>query len=685
MRDEKNWVLTEDADHIVWLGFDRAGMGTNTINEVVLDELNTCLQDIAAMSQVKGLVIHSLKEKGFIAGADVNTFSTLDTAERAADFLHKGQAVFSRLEALKIPTVAMIDGFCLGGGMELALACDYRLATDSDDTRLGLPEILLGIHPGWGGVVRLPRLIGGFKALSQVILTGAMLRPKKAKQLGLVDDVVPLRQLKRAAVYFIKNKPAKHKPSFIDGLDKYAPIRFLLAKLLRHEVGKKARKAHYPAPFSVINFWEKESGFDERAYRKEADSVVKLVTEGDTAKNLIRLFLLRERMKAFAKTSSFKAKHVHVIGAGVMGGDIAAWCAKQGLKVTLQDKSYAQIAPAIGRAHTLFKKTLKKPRLVEAAQDRLIPDPDGHGLKRADVIIEAVFENLEVKQDIFKHAEALAKPEAILATNTSSIPLNEISTVMKKPGRLVGIHFFNPVSRMELVEIVSAEKTLSRVTDDAAAFVNQISRLPLPVKSSPGFLVNRVLMPYLLECIQLLEDGYAPEVIDEAAKAFGMMMGPVELADTVGLDVCLAVAENLTAHYGGNVPERIRDMVKAKRLGRKSGEGFYQYKQGKPVKNKAVLKQASVTHDEEIAHRLILRMVNEAAACLREGVVADADLLDAGMIFGTGFAPFRGGPMHYAKSFGQDKLNASFRALETQYGGRFKADTSIGGGAAPSK
>ncbi|MCH9757472.1 MAG: enoyl-CoA hydratase/isomerase family protein [Gammaproteobacteria bacterium] len=680
MRNEKQWKLTKDADNILWLGLDREGMGTNSINDEVLDELNTLLQEISDVttSDVKGLVIYSCKDKGFIAGADVKTFSGLDTSERAAAFLHKGQAVFSRLEKLKIPTVAMIDGFCLGGGMELALACDYRIATDSDDTRLGLPEILLGIHPGWGGVVRLPKLIGGFNALSQVILTGAMLRAKKAKKLGLVDDVVPLRQLKRAAIYFIKNKPAKHKPSFLQSLDKYMPIRLLMAKVLRHEVSKKARKAHYPAPFSVIDYWEKESGFDERAYRKEADSVVKLVTEGDTAKNLIRLFLLRERMKGFAKASEFKATHVHVIGAGVMGGDIAAWCAKQGLRVTLQDQTYAQIAPAMGRAQVLFKKTLKKPRLIQAAMDRLIPDPEGHGLKRADVIIEAVFENLLVKQEIFKHAEAVAKPEAIIATNTSSIPLDEISAVMKKPGRLVGIHFFNPVSRMELVEIVSGEKTLSRVADEAAAFVNQISRLPLPVKSSPGFLVNRVLMPYLLECIQLLEDGYAPEVIDEAAKAFGMMMGPVELADTVGLDVCLAVAENLTAHYGGGVPKRIGEMVKQGHLGRKSGEGFYQYKQGKPVKNKAVLKQATGSHDEEIAHRLILRMVNEAAACLREGVVADADLLDAGMIFGTGFAPFRGGPMHYAKAFGQDKLNASFTALETQYGERFRADISIG-------
>ncbi|MDX2346288.1 MAG: 3-hydroxyacyl-CoA dehydrogenase NAD-binding domain-containing protein, partial [Legionella sp.] len=639
---------------------------------------NTCLQDIEKKHEAKGLVIYSCKQKGFIAGADINTFSNLDTPERASAFLQKGQAVLSRLEALKIPTVAMINGFCLGGGMELALACDYRIASDSDDTRLGLPEILLGIHPGWGGVVRLPRLIGGFNALSQVILTGSMLRAKKAKKLGMVDEVVPLRQLKRAAIYFIQKKPAKHQPSFVQSLDKFLPIRFIMAKALRYFASQKARKAHYPAPFAVIDFWEKESRFDARAYRKEADSVVDLVTNGDTAKNLIRLFLLRERMKSFAKNTQFKAAHVHVIGAGTMGGDIASWCAKQGLRVTLQDKSYAQIAPAFARAQKLFKKTLKKPRLVQAAMDRLIADPNGDGLKRADVIIEAVFENLEVKQAIFKHAEAVAKPDAILATNTSSIPLDEINAVMKKPARLVGIHFFNPVSRMELVEVVRGEKTLSSVIDNAIAFVNQIGRLPLPVKSSPGFLVNRVLMPYLLECVQLLEDGYAPEVIDEAAKAFGMMMGPVELADTVGLDVCLAVAENLTAHYGGSVPKRISELVKAKHLGRKSGQGFYEYKDGKCIKNKKVLKQANGTHDEEIAYRLILRMVNEAAACLREGVVEDADLLDAGMIFGTGFAPFRGGPMHYAKAFGQDKLNASFRALETQYGERFKADQSIG-------
>ena len=398
-----------------------------------------------------------------------------------------------------------------------------------------------------------------------------------------------------------------------------------------------------------------------------------MVTGSETASNLIRAFLLRERLKAFAKESSFRPQHVHVIGAGVMGGDIAAWCAMRGLKVTLQDQSYEKISPAIARAYKLYSKKLRKPRLVQSAMDRLIPDPDGHGIARADVIIEAVFENLQVKQTLMKKIEAFAKPEAIIATNTSSIPLDEISQAMKNPQRLVGIHFFNPVAKMQLVEVVSSATTSQEITQQSCTFVNQIGRLPLPVKSSPGFLVNRVLMPYLMECVQLLEEGYRAETIDEAAKSFGMVMGPVELADTVGMDVCLAVAENLTAHFGGSVPQKLRDMVAAGKLGRKSGEGFYKYKNGKPIKHKP--NQADV--QKEIAPRLILRMVNEAATCIREGVVADADLLDAGMIFATGFAPFRGGPMHYAQQFGHDKLNELFAKLETQHGERFKADTGL--------
>lgn len=673
MSNYKHWQMQIDESHIVWLGMDRKNSAVNTINDEVLDELNGLLHEIAQNNDAKGLIIHSLKAKGFIAGADVNAFAHFERPEQAVDFLRKGQAVFSYLEAMKIPTVAMINGFCMGGGLELVLACDYRIATEDKDTRLGLPEVMLGIHPGWGGTVRLPRLIGGFHALAEVILPGASVSASRAKQLGIVDDVVPLRQLARAAVYFVNTTPPKHKPNFLQSLSNYSWVRTVIAKFMRYKVSQRGRQEHYPAPFAVIDLWEKEAGFDERAYLKEADSVEKLITHGETSANLIRAFLLRERMKGFAKESDFKAKHVHVIGAGVMGGDIAAWCALRGLRVTLQDKTYAQIAPAIARAHKLFKKKLRKPRLIQAAMDNLIADPDGHGIARADVIIEAVFENLAVKQAIMKQVEEKARPEAIIATNTSSIPLEEISQVMANPERLVGIHFFNPVSKMELIEVVCSAKTTKKVSQDACAFVNQIGRLPLPVTSSPGFLVNRVLMPYLMECVQLLSEGYSAEVIDEAALSFGMMMGPVELADTVGMDVCLAVAENLTAHFGGTVPDKLRDMVQLGKLGRKSGEGFYLYKNGKPVKKK--VPDSSV--NKEIAHRLILRMVNEAAACLRENVVADSDLLDAGMIFGTGFAPFRGGPMHYAKHFGRDKLNELFARLETQYGGRFRADTGL--------
>ncbi|OYV56749.1 MAG: crotonase [Legionella sp. 21-45-4] len=668
MTNYMHWKLEVDDQHIAWLTLDRHGERVNSLNDAVLDELNGVLRDVSKLTQVKGLMIQSGKEKGFIAGADIHTLSQLDSPEKALDFLRKGQAVFSRLEALTIPTVALINGFCMGGGLELALACDYRIATDADDTLLGLPEILLGFHPGWGGTVRLPRLIGGFRALSQLILPGTPLRAKKARLLGVVDDVVPLRQLKRAGIYFIQKKPKKHKPSWLHRATDFKPIKWLLAQVLRREVGKKVVKAHYPAPFAVIDLWEQEGGYQERAYLKEIDSVYQLMSHTETAKNLIRVFLLRERLKSFAKDKPFKAAAVHVIGAGVMGGDIAAWCARKGCIVTLQDKNYAQIAPAIARANVLFKKTLKTPRAIQAARDRLIADPAGLGIGQADVIIEAVYENLEVKHAVIKQVELAAKPNALIATNTSSIPLEAISEVMNQPQRLVGIHFFNPVAKMELVEVVKSQVTTDSVVEEACAFVNQIGRLPLPVKSSPGFLVNRVLMPYLLECVQLLEDGFSPEVIDKAATQFGMMMGPVELADTVGLDVCLAVAENLTAHFGGHVPKRIHELVQAGKLGRKTGGGFYRYKNGRALKKAA----PADPHSDEIANRLIVRMINEAKLCLQEEVVFDADLVDAGMIFGTGFAPFRGGPIHYAEHLGKEKLTTLINQLQAQYGARFK-------------
>jgi 3-hydroxyacyl-CoA dehydrogenase/enoyl-CoA hydratase/3-hydroxybutyryl-CoA epimerase len=666
----QNWKKEIDANHIAWLGLDCVQSSTNTMSPDVLDELNILLQHIGKDEAIKGLVIYSLKASGFIAGADIHTFSQYKEPEQIRDFLKKGLSVFARLEQLTIPTVALIDGFCMGGGYELALACRYRIASNRLETKIGLPEVMLGFNPGWGGTVRLPKLIGGFNAISQVLLTGKTFAAKQAKNLGLVDEVVPVRQLKRAATFFIQQMPELHQPSWLEQLSNHSWIRPILANVIRKKLRQKVNIDHYPAPYAIVNLWEKGYGLGAKTYDMETDAVLNLVFQHPTAENMIQAFLLKDRLKDFGKKVKFKAQHVHVIGAGVMGGDIAAWCALKGLTVTLQDQNLDMIGKSFARACKLFEKRLKLPHLVQQAQDRLIADVNGEGVARADVIIEAVFENLEVKQQIFSHVEQNAKVDAILATNTSSIPLNEIAKVMKNPERLVGIHFFNPVAMMELVEVVHWEQSTDAQIDKACAFVSQISKLPLPVKSSPGFLVNRVLMPYLLESMVLLDEGIEPEVIDRAAKDFGMMMGPIELADTVGMDVCLAVANNLTHYFGGTVPRSLQEKVANGHLGKKSGQGFYKYKNGQKVKNT----HAKLSVSQDIAQRLIMRMVNESAMCLREGVVADADLLDAGMLFGTGFAPFRRGPMHYAKQFGKEQLNELFCQLANQYGERFKAE-----------
>lgn len=646
MNHYKNWKLTKNSKHIYWLGADYAKSGTNVLNSNVLDELNDILQVISLDQQATGLIIYSCKSNGFIAGADVSEFATFNESKQILDFLLKGQSIFTKLESLKITTVACINGFCMGGGLELALACDYRIATDDRSTNLGLPEVMLGIHPGWGGTVRLPKLIGGLNALSQVILTGKPINSKRAKKLGIVDDVVPMRQLERAALYFIEKLPQKHKASFFQKATDSRFVKPILANILRKKINRKINQDHYPAPYFVIDLWETYYNNPAESFINEAESVKKLINYNDTAKNLSRVFLLRERIKAFGKQNNFNIAHVHVIGAGVMGGDIAAWCALKGMSVTLQDQDYDKIAPAIGRAYSLYKRKLREPNLIRAAMDNLIPDPNGEGIKRADIIIEAVFENIEVKQKIMLEVEKEAKSSAIIATNTSSIPLDEISGVMNNPTRLVGIHFFNPVAQMELVEIVSSAVTNTETQQKACAFVGKIGKIPLPVKSSPGFLINRVLTPYLVTAMQLVNEGYKPEVIDYAATRFGMVMGPVELADTVGIDICLAVADNLANKIHFEVPEKLRQMVKDGKLGKKTGSGFYQYKNGKAQKKKINPSE----HKPELVDRLIQPMIEESKRCLEEKVVADADLLDGGMIFATGFAPFRGGPIHYANS-----------------------------------
>ena len=666
--DFKHLQLQCDSDQLLWVGLDRKDTSVNSLGSELFSEIEKVI-DEAAIEKPKGIIFYSLKKSGFIAGADISEFITLKTYDEAYKVIHKGQEILDKLEALPMPTVCMIHGFAVGGGCELALACDYRIADDSANTTIGLPEVQLGIHPGWGGTVRLPKLIGAQEAMS-VILPGKILKAKQAAKIGLVDKCVPTRQLKNAARYYALNKPKKHEPSLMGKLSNLGFMRPLLAMLMRKSLHSKIQKSQYPAPFQAVENWEKV-GIGAHAMQTEAQSISKLIIT-DTAQNLVKVFFMQDRLKALAKQSDFKPSHVHVVGAGTMGGDIAAWCALKGFRVTLQDQSPERIAPALKRAYELFENKLRDRYLVQAAKDCLQPDVEGYGIAKADVIIEAIFENLEAKQKLFKDLEIKAKRDAILATNTSSIPLDSINSVMSDPSRLVGIHFFNPVAQMMLVEVVQGDKTSIEVAAKAIAWVGKISKLPLPVTSAPGFLVNRVLMPYLMEAMMLLDEGIDKVDIDKCAKNFGMPMGPITLADTVGLDVCLAVANELSAHYGGSVPKTLIDMVADKKLGKKSGQGFYTYKNGK--KQKASATGSKQLSSEDITDRLIYRMFNESAACLREKVVADSDLLDAGLIFGTGFAPFKAGPMHAVEAIGKDNIVKRLNELTRIYGERFKPD-----------
>ena len=657
-----------DSDNIVWLHFDKADGATNVLNAEVFAQLDQHLQNIAAQCP-RGLVILSDKANGFIAGADITAFTKVTSRKQALEFLRMGQDVFNRLEALPFPTVALIHGFCLGGGTELSLACRYRVSRDDPGTRLGLPEVKLGIHPGWGGSARMVPLLGGLKAMD-LILSGRSIDGRTGKRMGLVDMVVPERHLQDAARKLVFDAPQPHQPAWYDRLSNNVLVRPLLASVFAKQVAKRASKQHYPSPYAMIDIWRKHATDKTAMLTAEAESLAELIT-GITAQNLVRVFFLQEQLKSLGKDKSWTPKYVHVIGAGTMGGDIAAWCAFRGFHVTLQDQSPERIAPAMKRAYALFKRKLKRPLPINAAMDRLMPDHNGIGVARADIVIEAIFEDAEVKRSLYEDIEPRMKPDAILATNTSSIPLEELTSALQQPERLVGLHFFNPVAMMQLVEVVNGESTSAAVSARAMAFTRKIDRLPLPVTSTPGFLVNRILMPYLMEAVVLEAEGVPPVLIDKAATTFGMPMGPVQLADTVGLDICLHVAEILADHFNAEIPERLRKLVKDGNLGRKSGRGFYQYKKGKPIKPKA---GSGNWNMEEITNRLVLRLLNESVSCLRENVVSEKDLLDAGMIFGTGFAPFRGGPMHHLDAVGAKALYKQLETLKSLRGDRFTPD-----------
>jgi len=640
----QHWSLETDQNNVAWLTIDKHDSAANVLSSEVMQQLHNHIDAITEQSP-NALVIRSGKSSGFIAGADITEFESLETSEQAYTMIRQGQQVMDQIEDLPFPTIALINGFALGGGLELALACDYRIMTDNPKAVLGFPEVKLGICPGFGGTVRSTQLVGVLAAMD-MMLTGRNIRSRAAKKMGLVDQVVPSRHLTRAAQLMAAKPPVKKPRSLKFKLQENLPARKALAAVLRKQVAKKATKAHYPAPYRMIDVWE-EAGHDpELMYEKEARAISELMVT-DTSRSLVRVFGLQNKLKTGGK-SKHKFQHVHVVGAGVMGGDIAAWCAYRGMTVSLQDREAKYIAPALKRAQKLFLKKTRSASKASLIMDRLIPDVNGDSVGQADVVIEAIYENADAKKALYAALEPKMKAGAILATNTSSIQLQDLSTDLADPNRLIGLHFFNPVALMPLVEVIGTANTNALDLEKGMAFTRKIDRLPLACESAPGFVVNRVLMPYMTEAFFMAKEGIPLIAIDKAATDFGMPMGPIELADTVGLDVAAHVGKILSAAYGLQVPEGMDEKLEKKHLGKKTGQGFYTYdKKGKPEKPSA----GDYSPAPDLAERMVYRYLNEAVAVLRDGIVND-----------------------YIRTIGAENIVKRLNDFTAQYGPRFKPD-----------
>ncbi len=661
-----HWKIELDAG-IVVLSLDRADRSANALSLAVMDELAEIVERLS-FEKPRGLIIRSGKTS-FAVGADLTEFESYAAQGRILDVLQNGQRVLENLARLRFPTVAAVHGACMGGGTELSLACRYRVASRDPDTRIGLPEVKLGIFPGWGGSARLPRLIGAPAAL-ELMLTGRAASAENARAIGLVDRLAAPELLLQTARELIEHPPgrslAQRSKAWTTNL---WPVRQALAPLLTRQTAAKVRREHYPAPFALIDTWRRGGASIGQRLKLEARAVARLAAT-PTARNLVRVFFLQERLKSLGKDSAHGISHVHVVGAGVMGGDIAAWCALRGFDVSLQDREMKYVQPALDRARALFAKKLRTPERMEAALARLKADVAGEHISQADLLIEAIYENAGAKEALYREAEPKLKPDALLASNTSSIPLDELRKAVAQPGRFLGLHYFNPVSLMPLVEVVRHDQLEEAAEKRALAFCRAIGKLPLAVAGSPGFLVNRVLVPYMLEAARAWAEGIPGPVIDRVAKKFGMPMGPIELLDTVGLDVAASVAAELGPFLGLEMPPGIEQFIEAGKRGKKSGEGFYKWEDGKPRKPEV---ESGYQSPADLEDRLILPLLNEAVACLHEGVVDDPDLLDAGVIFGTGFAPFRGGPLQYVRDTGVGALKIRLDALTARHGARFAA------------
>jgi len=661
-------------DHVCLLVFDRPESGANIFDAATLDELNEHLDSVENDGSLRGLIIGSAKKSIFVAGADLKTLLQQAESGDMRGFIAHGQRVLNRLAQLKIPSVAAIHGASAGGGYEVTLACDYRIASDDPATRIGLPETTLGLIPAWGGCTRLPRLIGVEKA-AEVIAKGKLYSAEEARKLGLVDGVASRDKLLELA----RKKLGEGKPNLGGGAPGAPGSQQLAPSRQRGNAPERA--------WEIID--KTLSISPDESLRMELDAIVDL-GKSESTQNLIRNFFLAERYKkGTSKAPQEKVVHAAVIGAGVMGSGIAQWLSSRGVTVILRDIAREQVDRGLANIEKVYADAVKRGLMTEekaqAGRARIVASTAPMELRDVQFIVEAASEKFEVKKEIFAELGMQAGPKTIVATNTSALPVGRLADTTVSPEHVIGLHFFNPVSRMKLVEVVIARQTSDETRERSLAFVRQVGKLPVIVHDSPGFLVNRVLFPYLLDAAELFESGAEPERIDNALVRWGMPMGPLRLIDEIGVDITIDIGNTLEKAYGrrDHVASVILWLRDGKMLGRKTGAGFYKYEGKTQTPNESLAQWRRALHgepegaegpdpaaagpdrhrdprlranEEDLAHRLIFLMVNEAARCLEENVVDLPEDADYGMILGTGFAPFRGGPLRFAEHFGLKKI-----------------------------
>jgi 3-hydroxyacyl-CoA dehydrogenase/enoyl-CoA hydratase/3-hydroxybutyryl-CoA epimerase len=654
-------------DGICILTFDRPESGANIFDAATMDNLREHVDAIEKDASIKGVIVTSAKKSIFIAGADLKTLLRQAQTGEMRAFIAEGQKVFNRLAALKVPSVAAIHGACAGGGYEITLACDYRVASDDPATKIGLPETSLGLVPAWGGATRLPRLIGP-AAAGEVILKGKLYGAAEALKLGLVDEVVSKEQLLEAARK--KLKAGKRK---MEGGAPATPASQELSP------PKPSANAAPGRAFEIIHR-AVDSSIDE-SLAMEVDAISELGAS-EATQNLIRNFFLADKYrKGSSKTSSEKIQHAAVIGAGVMGSGIAQWLSSRGVSVILRDVDSAAVDRGLANVDKTYADAVKRGLMTEQkakeGRARIVASTQPMPLRDVQIVIEAASEKLEIKKKIFEELAANTPETAILATNTSALPIDELARSTAMPARVVGLHFFNPVSRMKLIEVVVGRDTVEETRERALGFARQIGKLPVLVHDSPGFLVNRVLFPYLLDAAELFQNGVSAEEIDGALLEWGMPMGPLRLIDEIGVDITVDIAATLEKAFGDRArpPKILKEMYAAKILGRKTGAGFYKYEGKQQTPNESLQQWRQESGEkfglENITNRLVYLMVNEAARCLEEKVVATPDDADYGMVLGTGFPVFRGGPLRFAESVGLKKVVTDMDGIHSRAGEKF--------------